>query len=78
MTIINAQIDPLREDGAMLADALKAAGVPVERRMYPGTTHEFFGMAAVVQDAKDAQAFAGERLREAFEQQGAAAPMKRR
>ena len=78
VTIINAQIDPLREDGALLADALKAAGVPVERKMYPGTTHEFFGMAAVVQDAKDAQAFAGERLREAFEQQGAAAPMKRR
>ena len=71
VTIINAQIDPLREDGAMLAEALQAAGVPVERKMYPGSTHEFFGMAAVVDDAKEAQAFAGERLRDAFEQAGA-------
>ena len=68
VTIINAQIDPLREDGAMLESALQAAGVPVERKMYPGTTHEFFGMAAVVDDAKAAQQFAGERLQQAFEQ----------
>ena len=27
VTIINAQTDPLREDGAMLADALRQAGV---------------------------------------------------
>ena len=68
VTIINAQIDPLREDGAMLESALQAAGVPVERKVYPGTTHEFFGMAAVVDDAKAAQEFAGERLQQAFEQ----------
>ncbi len=78
VTIINAQIDPLREDGAMLADALQAAGVPVERKVYEGATHEFFGMAAVVDDAKEAQAFAGERLRDAFEQTPATPAMKRR
>jgi hypothetical protein len=39
----------------------------VEHKVYPGTTHEFFGMAAVVADAKDAQALAGKRLKEAFE-----------
>jgi acetyl esterase/lipase len=67
VTIINAAIDPLLSDGAMLEAALQRAGVPVQRRVYEGVTHEFFGMAAVVQDARAAQGFAGQRLREAFE-----------
>lgn len=66
VTIVNAQIDPLRDDGAMLEQALKKAGVSVERKVYDGSTHEFFGMAAVEHDAKDAQAYAGERLRGGF------------
>ena len=66
VTLINARIDPLRSDGAKMEDALKTAGVPVERREYEGVTHEFFGTAAVVQKARDAQAYAGERLRQAF------------
>jgi len=66
VTIINAQIDPLLDDGAMLEAALAKAGVPVERKVYDGVTHEFFGMAAVVQKARDAQAFAGDRLKKAF------------
>jgi acetyl esterase len=67
VTIINAQIDPLLDDGAMLEAALKRAGVPVQRRVYEGVTHEFFGMAAVVPKAKDAQSFAGQRMRQMFE-----------
>jgi acetyl esterase len=55
MMIINAQIDPLRDDGAMLADKLKAAGVIVDRKVYTGVAHEFFGMGAVVAKAKDAE-----------------------
>ncbi|MES3010420.1 MAG: alpha/beta hydrolase [Pseudomonadota bacterium] len=66
VTIINARIDPLRSDGAKLEDALKEAGVAVERKDYEGVTHEFFGMAAVVQKAKEAQQYAGQRLRQAF------------
>lgn len=66
VTIINARIDPLRSDGAKMEDALKKANVPVERRDYEGVTHEFFGTAAVVEKAKQAQAFAGERLRMSF------------
>ena len=66
MTIINAQIDPLRSDGEMMQAALVRAGVPVERKVYAGTTHEFFGTAAVVTKARRAQAFAGQRLRTAF------------
>ena len=66
VTIITAQIDPLQSDGVMLESALKKAGVAVERKNYEGVTHEFFGMAAVVQDAKEAQAYAGQRLKRSF------------
>lgn len=65
-TIINAQIDPLREDGLLLADALKKAGVKVNHKLYVGATHEFFGTAAVVKSAADAQAYAGKQLRTAW------------
>jgi acetyl esterase/lipase len=66
VTLINARIDPLRSDGDMLASALKKAGVRVEHRIYDGVTHEFFGMAAVVAKAKQAQQLAGERLHQSF------------
>lgn len=66
VSIVNAEIDPLRSDGKLLEDALKQANVPVERKVYEGTTHEFFGTAAVVDDAHDAQEWAGERLQSAF------------
>ena len=70
VTIVNAEIDPLLDDGRMLEQALQKAGVEVERKVYDGATHEFFGMAAVVQDAKDAQAWAGQRLRQSFNRAG--------
>jgi acetyl esterase len=66
VTLINARLDPLRSDGAKLEDALRGAGVPVERREYEGVAHEFFGAAAVLGKAREAQEFAGQRLREAF------------
>lgn len=66
VTIINAEIDPLRSDGELLAAALKTAGVKVERKVYKGVTHEFFGAAAVASKAKDAQALAGRDLKKAF------------
>ena len=69
-TIINAQIDPLASDGEELAAQLTAQGVPVLQRTFQGVTHEFFGMAAVLEQAADAQNLAAKRLREAF----AAAP----
>ena len=65
-TIITAEIDPLYEDGKMLADKLTAAGVKVNSKNYNGVTHEFFGMAIIVPQAKDAQAYASEQLRSAF------------
>ena len=59
VTSINAQIDPLRQDGAVVEAALKKAGVRVTRNVYSGVTHEFFGMAAAVKKAADAQAQGG-------------------
>lgn len=58
VTIINADIDPLRDDGLALEKALNAASVPTERRVYPGVTHEFFGMGSVVRGARDAETYA--------------------
>jgi acetyl esterase/lipase len=66
VTIINAQIDPLRSDGEMLADRLRAAGVTVDQKTYPGVTHEFFGMGAVNDKAKAAEQLAADALTRAF------------
>jgi acetyl esterase len=66
VTIINATIDPLRSDGGKLEDALKEADVSVERKIYTGVAHEFFGAAAVVEKAREAQAYAGKRLQASF------------
>lgn len=65
-TIINAEIDPLRSDGDMLADKMKSAGNEVVHKIYPGVTHEFFGMDAVVAKAKEAQDFAVSQLQKGF------------
>jgi len=66
VTIINAEIDPLRSDGEMLETALKEAGVDVTRKVYTGVTHEFFGMGAVVPKAREAVEFAANQLRRDF------------
>jgi acetyl esterase len=65
-TIITAEIDPLHDDGTMLADKLSAAGVKVNSKNYDGVTHEFYGMAIVVPQAKEAQAYAAEQLKAAL------------
>ncbi len=62
-TIIAAEIDLLATEGKLLADKLKDAGVDVNYKMYNGVTHEFFGMATVVPDAKDAQTLAAADLK---------------
>ena len=65
-TIITAAIDPLRSDGEDYANKLKGAGVSVVYQNYDGVTHEFFGMGAVVDAAKDAVNLAASGLRNAF------------
>ncbi len=64
VTIITAEIDPLRSEGTELAERIKAAGGQATARNFEGVTHEFFGMDAVVQKAAEAQDFAVEQIKE--------------
>jgi acetyl esterase len=64
--IIAAEIDPLQTEGKILSDKLTAAGVQTDYQLYTGVTHEFFGMAAVVPQAKEAQALAASKLKVAL------------
>jgi acetyl esterase/lipase len=65
-TIINAQIDPLRSEGVMLAEKLKSAGVTVQQKTYDGVTHEFFGMGGVIDKAMAAEQMAADALKRGF------------
>jgi acetyl esterase len=65
-TVITAQIDPLRSEGQRYAERLRQAGVPVRFRNFDGVTHEFFGMGAVVDTAKEAVSYAAEGLKGGF------------
>lgn len=65
-TIINAEIDPLQYEGGELAEKMKGNGVDVVREVYNGVTHEFFGMAAVLEQAVAAQKLAADRLKTSF------------
>lgn len=65
-TIIAAEIDPLLSEGKTYADRLKKDGVTVSYQEYAGVTHEFFGMGAVVDKAKQAEQFAADALSKAF------------
>ena len=53
-TVINARIDPLLSEGEDLARALQNQGVETTQKTYDGVAHEFFGMGAVVPQAKEA------------------------
>ena len=68
VTIVNAQVDPLMDDGAVLERSLRAAGTPVERRVFAGATHEFFGAAKVIRAAYDANTYAFGKLQAALGQ----------
>lgn len=66
-TIISAELDPLQSEGQAYADKLEEAGVPVTAKVYKGVTHEFFGMATVVPEAKEAQSLAAGELKKGFQ-----------
>ncbi len=65
-TVITAEIDPLMTGGKNYADMLKKAGNDVRYRHFDGVTHEFFGMGAVLLEAKEAVKFAAEGLKSSF------------
>ena len=70
-TVITADIDPLRSEGRAYAQRLSEAGVSVDYGNYVGVTHEFFGMSAVLSEARSAVARVGANLKAAFARTGA-------
>ncbi len=72
-TVITDDIDPLNNEGLVYASMLRKAGDKVEYKNYQGVTHEFFGMGAVVDKAKDAEQFAADGLKMAFASKSASA-----
>lgn len=50
--IINAQVDPLRDDGRLYAERLQQSGHEVLYKEYPGITHGFFNFYMIFNEAK--------------------------
>ena len=69
-TVITADIDPLRSEGRAYAERLTDSGVSVDYGNYAGVTHEFFGMGAVLNEARLAQIRVGNKLKAAFARTG--------
>lgn len=66
-----AECDPLVDEGILLADALRMAGVAVDLEIYRGVTHEFIKMGRAIPEALRAHQDAGRALRRAFGDTGA-------
>lgn len=64
--VIVAARDPLHSEGLAYADALEAAGVPVERLDVPGMIHGFITMSGVMRATGPAIAAIGAELRRRF------------
>jgi len=69
--VVTDQRDVLRSQGELFARKLEAAGVPLTHRHYDGVMHEFFGAAAVLDQAAEAQREAARHFQEAFTTVGA-------
>jgi acetyl esterase len=61
--VVTAEFDPLRDEGERYAERLVEAGVPAEVYRAPGMFHGFFGMDAMLDGAKQAQALLFESMR---------------
>ena len=65
--ILTAEFDPLRDEGELYGDRLRAAGVEVTQRRMAGAIHGFLGSS---EDMAASEALVVERLREAFASRG--------
>lgn len=61
-----AECDPLVDEGVMMADRFRMAGVPVDLENYHGVTHEFIKMGRAIPEALQAHQDAARALRHAF------------
>jgi len=64
--IVTAEFDPLRDEGEAYAKRLQAAGVPTRLHRYDGMIHGFFGMSAIMDQAKTGIADSCAALKKAF------------
>ncbi|RBY95372.1 alpha/beta hydrolase [Blastococcus sp. TF02-8] len=64
--VITDERDVLRSQGQQFAQNLEAAGVATTHRHYDGVMHEFFGAAAVLDEAEQAQQEAATHFTRAF------------
>lgn len=65
-TIVTAEYDPLRDEGMAYADALAAAGVPVQAKCYEGQIHTFFVNAHYFPVGLESVQWAAGHLKDAF------------
>src|SRR5580692_537252 len=60
--VLTAEHGVLRDEGEVYAERLRAAGVPVEHRRFPGQMHGFFTMVNVLPGSADGIAYVTEQL----------------
>jgi acetyl esterase len=60
--VLIAEHDVLRQEGEAYADALRAAGVPVEQRLFEGQMHGFFTMVNVLPGSAEGIEYVGEQI----------------
>jgi len=73
-TVITAEVDPLCSEGEAYAQKLINAGIDVKMERFGKVSHEFFGMAAIIPEAKEALKLAASRLKELVEEKSNLTP----
>jgi acetyl esterase len=64
--IVEAEYDPLRDEGEAYAQRLREAGVEAQVLQYPGMIHGFYGMPGLFDTGKEAVDQTAAALRRAF------------
>ncbi|WP_105968118.1 alpha/beta hydrolase [Streptomyces geranii] len=64
--VVTAEHDPLRDDGEAYGELLRAGGVEVTVKRYPGVFHGFFIMVGLLRRNDEAMSDAADALKKAF------------